>query len=96
MSAWGHGSFDNDAAADWVYRFDQEGVAAVASALARVAEFPEDEYLEDPEASAAIAAAEIVASARDGDVSGLSEYALDVFRKYERSLTDPQLLRLSR
>ena len=54
MGAWGRGSFDNDDAADWVYEFERDGAAAVASALRQAAALGEDDYLEAPEASQAI------------------------------------------
>jgi hypothetical protein len=57
------------------------GVAAVASALERVSEVGEDEYLEAPETPAAIRRAEIVAAARDGDLSKLSEKICQNFRR---------------
>ena len=44
MGAWGHGSFENDGAADWVYELETaEDLAVVISALKRVAEAG-DEY----------------------------------------------------
>src|SRR5215468_1909995 len=69
MGAWGHGSFENDDAADWVHEFELQGASAVVSALEYISRFPEEEYLEAPGASVAIAAAEIVAAARDSDLS---------------------------
>jgi Domain of unknown function (DUF4259) len=65
MGAWGHGSFENDDAADWVHEFELQGASAVVPAQESVSKIPEDEYLEAPEASVAIAAAEIVAAARE-------------------------------
>jgi Domain of unknown function (DUF4259) len=86
MGAWGCGSFENDDAADWMYELESSGVAAVASALEQVSGVAEDEYLEAPEASAAMAAAEIVAAARDGDLSKLSETAREAFVRHRESL----------
>jgi hypothetical protein len=86
MGAWGCGSFENDDAADWVYELGSSGVAAVASALEQVSSVAEDEYLEAAEASAAIAAAEIVAAARDGHLSTLSETAREAFVRHRESL----------
>jgi len=64
MGAWGHGSFENDDALDWVSN-DFEGsddLSAVAEALRTVADFGADDYLELPEAGAALAAAEVLAA----------------------------------
>jgi hypothetical protein len=95
MSAWGYRSFDNDEAADWVCDFEEGGVAAVSSALAAVCDLGEDVYLEAPEVSAAIGAAEIVAAALDGDESGLSEHAREAFATHRDALADPRLVQLA-
>jgi Domain of unknown function (DUF4259) len=79
MGEWGCGSFENDDAGDWAYELESSGVAAVASALEQVSGVAEDEYLEAHEASAAIAVDEIVAAARDGDLSKLSETACEAY-----------------
>jgi hypothetical protein len=96
MGAWGHGSFDNDDAADWVYAFEKDGRAAVAQALRNAADLSNEEYLEAPEASAAVAAAELVAAARDGDLSKLSEAARNAFVSHSRYLADEDLVELAR
>ena len=96
MGAWGAGSFENDGAADWVHEFEQSGAAAVRSALETVSKLGDSEYLEAPEASMAIAAAEIVAAARDGDQSSLSEGARECFSQFQASLTGSDLLELAR
>lgn len=68
----------------------------MVSALQHVAELPDDVYVEVDEASAAVAAAEIVASARDGDVTCLSGRAREIFPKYQQNLTGSHLLDLGR
>lgn len=83
MGAWGSGSFENDDAADWVSQFDDSGVAAVETTLREVCELTDDDYLEAPEASEAVAAAEIVAAMRDGDLSQLSDDARKAFAKHQ-------------
>lgn len=75
MAAWGYKSFENDAAADWVYAFEADGPDAIGEALDRVLTLEDDDYLEASEASAAIAAAEVVAAAKTRDVSRLSDSA---------------------
>jgi hypothetical protein len=92
MGALGYGSFENDDAADWVHEFESSGVAAATLALEHVSNIAEDEYLEAPEASPAIAAAEIVAAARDGDLSKLSENARIAFFRHREFLIGSQLL----
>lgn len=64
MGAWGHDSFENDDALDWVSN-DFEGsddLSAVAEALETVASWGEGDYLELPECGAAVAAAEVLAA----------------------------------
>ena len=96
MGAWGHGSFENDSAMDWMENaFRPGGAAAVEAALRYVAESAEDTYIDVDEASAVVAAAEFVAAARDGDLSKLGTTQSD-FAAHRQSLTNPRLLPLAR
>jgi Domain of unknown function (DUF4259) len=96
MGAWGHGSFENDSALDWMENaFRPGGAAAVETALRYVAESAEDTYIDVDEASAVVAAAEFVAAARDGDLSRLGTAQND-FATHRQSLTNPRLLPLAR
>jgi len=66
MGAWGHGIFDNDDAADWVYELEESsGDALLERTLTTVADAA-DEDVEAPDAAAALAAAEVVAAALTG------------------------------
>jgi len=61
MGAWSHDSFGNDDACDWAYRLEEcDGLSLIESTLDTVLAVGDD-YLESPEASEAIAAAEAVA-----------------------------------
>lgn len=63
MGAWGDGPFDNDDAADWVYELEAaRDFNAVRTVLRSIA--GASAYLEAPEGSVGIAAAEVVAAAR--------------------------------
>lgn len=62
MGAWGHRSFENDSALDWLGDL-ADGGASVHDALEGVLG-SEEEYLEVDEGSSALAAAELVAAAR--------------------------------
>ena len=63
MGAWGSGSFENDDASDWIADFcDEPDKELISDALSTVAEMDADEYLEAPECSVGIAAAEVVAA----------------------------------
>jgi|GEM_PF-567060 hypothetical protein len=92
MGAWGTGSFENDDALDFVVRLEREGEAAVRAALEDVTGLDARDYLEAPEASSAIAASEVVAAARDGDVSRLPKAAQDWLHGYGGNLVTPTLL----
>ena len=64
MGAWGAGPFENDDAADWVWDLEESSDdSVIASALGAVADLSADEYLEAPEATMGLAAAEVVAAA---------------------------------
>jgi hypothetical protein len=79
MGAWGTGSFENDMAADWGGDLAEDGTPeTVRETLIAVAQTPRDAYLESPEASEALAAAEVVAAAAGRPVAATpySENAL--------------------
>ena len=60
MGAWGIGNFENDDAADWVYDLEKaEGTELLSKSLQ---EAVKDGYLEAPECTLALAAAEVVAA----------------------------------
>ena len=62
MGAWGHNTFDNDDAADWIADLENStDMSTILEALNRVTDDAED-YLEAPECSNAVAAAEVVAA----------------------------------
>lgn len=58
--AWGEGSFENDAALDWVA--ECTSAISISPVLHALEAALKDEYIEAPQGSAAIAAAEIVAA----------------------------------
>lgn len=63
MGAWGAGSFENDDASDWLGDFcDDPDKEALSGALSTVAETDAEDYLEAPDCSAGLAAAEVVAA----------------------------------
>lgn len=64
MGAWGTGIYENDDAADWVYDLEELGFDAILDAF----EATENrEYVESPEGSAAVAAADVVARLISGE-----------------------------
>ena len=60
MGTWGTGAFQNDDASDWLYELDEtDGLEPIESALESVLEA---DGIEAPDASMALAAAEVVAA----------------------------------
>lgn len=72
MGAWSHGSFGNDDALDWLGELENaDGVEPIAEAFEAVLEA--EDYLEAPEASMGLAAAEVVAALRGRPADKLPE-----------------------
>jgi hypothetical protein len=75
MGAWDFGPFDNDDAGDWLYDLEKSSdTSVIDDALRKVTDIG-DEYLEAPDCSSAIAAAEIVAAVRGHAVVKLPDNA---------------------
>jgi len=84
MGAWGHKSFENDDALDFVWQFEESGMSAVESAFT-LAVNPPDDYLEAPDACAALAAAEFVAAKKTGNVDRLMDDHVELLQKIDVS-----------
>src|ERR1700743_3769029 len=63
MGAWAEGSFENDDALDWVWELKEAEDTAVLEEVFSIVTENED-FLEAPDCSIAIAAAEVVAAVR--------------------------------
>jgi len=96
MGAWGIGSFENDDAMDWLDSFEAEGPGAIETALTDVVELSKDDYLESTEACHALAAAELVAAARDGDVTSLPDTFGGQFAEHTEAINEADLAALAR
>lgn len=99
MGAWKAGSFDNDDALDWVNDFaDEPSREFIEITLKAVIE--SDEYLESPESSMAIAAAEVVAALQDAPHPTLPDELQEVLSSDEitvdRNLVDLALNAIER
>ena len=89
MGAWGAGAFENDDAGDWVWELeDDEDGSVIEAALSAVVDTPGDELVEAGDASNAIAAAEIVATARDSATSTLPTEATEWLKRNAHLVTD--------
>ena len=71
MGAWGIRSFDNDDAVDWVLDLGSDERAELEEAFDAV--LVENDYLEAPECSVGLAAAEVVAALRGQPAEELPE-----------------------
>lgn len=87
MGAWGSGSFENDDALDWLGEFcDEPGEETISDAFGAVNEIG-SEYLEAPECSMALAAAEVVAALKGASSQNLPEAARECFAKLRLNAT---------
>ena len=76
MATSGYTTFDNDEATEWLDGFGSDGASSCQVSLEAVTGLDPLDYLETSEAAHALAAAEIVAAARDGDTSRLPKDAV--------------------
>ena len=84
MGAWGAGSFENDDASDWLADFcEAPSKQLIVDALATVADLGAADYLEAPDCSVGIAAAEVVAAQQGAPNLNLTAEAKDCSTKLE-------------
>jgi len=89
VGAWGSGPFENDDALDWVASLvGSSGEATLVEAFAQVA-LRDDQYLEAPDASVAVAAAEVVATARGAPGAGLPSAVDEWITSHKNEVTVP-------
>jgi hypothetical protein len=82
MGAWGSGSFENDDASDWIADFcDDPDEDSITDALSTVAEMGADDYLEAPDCSVGLAAAEVVAALKGAPSADMPDEAKDCVSK---------------
>ena len=82
MGAWGSGSFENDDAADWLADFcDAPDKDSISRALSAVADVGAEEYLEAPDCSVGLAAAEVVAALKGAPNSDMPDEAKECVSK---------------
>ena len=95
MGAWGADSFENDDASDWLADFcDGPDPALILNALTTVAEMDAGDYLEAPDCSVGIAAAEVVAALKSAPNTLLPDDAKTCFSKLAIK-ADPSLIALA-
>jgi hypothetical protein len=84
--------FEHDDAADWIGSFESDGLASVKAALDLVAEAEAGSYIEIADAAPALAAAEIVAAARDDDAARLPKVIKAAFKEHRGDVEDADLV----
>jgi len=89
MGAWGTGAFENDEAGDWVWELeDDDDASLLVTALREIADADASDYLDAADCSVAVAAAEVVASARGIRSPGLPSEATVWLDEHARLVTD--------
>jgi hypothetical protein len=101
MGAWSHEPFGNDDAGDWAYKLEEtEDLSYVEAALDAVLEA--EGYVEAPEASCAVAAAEVLAkllgkgTQSDAHTEKVDEWVRKVHTKPSRPLLEKARLALAK
>jgi hypothetical protein len=95
MGAWGAGTFENDAALDWLIELKRaDSLQPVGELLQQVADLGPDDYLEIDSASAVLAAAAIVATLHDAHDNDLPPDARDWVAAHPLPV-EPSLLELA-
>jgi len=85
MGAWGPGPFDNDDALDWIDDLIESGINALGATLEIAAD---GDTLEAPDASMALAAAEVVAALYGSPARELPGEVIEWVADYGRALPD--------
>lgn len=96
MGAWGAGSFENDDALDWLFDLKTRGAPHVAEAITSITSLADTGYIEAPDATIALAAAEVIAAVRTGDEGRLPDDAREALTALRgggriEALSDPLL-----
>jgi hypothetical protein len=95
MGAWGSGSFENDDAVDWIADFcDGPDKERISEALSTVAEMEAGEYLEAPDCSVGLAAAEVVAALKGAPNPDMPDDAKECLSKLKVK-ADPSMVSLA-
>lgn len=90
------GTFDHDEVADWLAGFETDGVVAIEAALTLVNDLDKDDFIEATDAAFALAAAELVAAARDEDNSRIPKSIHGALEGHEDAINAAKLASAAR
>ncbi len=96
MAAGGTGTFDNDDALEWIGGFGADGANVIVEAFDNINELDPTDYIEAEPAAHALAAAELVAAARDGDTDRLPDDAVASLQENAAKINAAKLLPAAR
>lgn len=86
MGAWGSGTFENDAASDFLLEYEAAGAKAVADALAAVQESWASGHVDGDVGASGVAAAEIAAASLGQPALGLEPETLAAVLKHREAV----------
>jgi hypothetical protein len=84
-------TFDLDDAVEWLEAFESDGLSSVQTALDTLLGMDPSDYIEGTDAAHALAAAEMVAAARDDDTSRLPKNMISAFKEHKGEIEDADL-----
>ena len=84
-------TFEHDEVANWLAGFETDGVPAIEAALTLINEMDKDDFIEATDAACALAAAELVAAARDEDHSRLPKSLHAALEGHEDAINKAKL-----
>ncbi len=90
------GLFDDDDVSDWLVGFETDGAPAIEAALTVVNDMEKDDFIETSDASFALAAAELVAAARDADTTRLPKSIHAAIEAHEDAVNAAKLASAAR
>lgn len=84
-------TFELEDAIEWLEAFESDGLVSVQSALDTLLEMEASDYIEATDAAHGLAAAEIVAAARDDDTSRLPKSVIAAFKEHNAEVDAAEL-----
>lgn len=87
--------FENDDAIEWLEGFETDGPRAIDEALNTVGELEAGEYVDGQMAAYALAAAELVSAAREGDDSRLPPSLADSMEEHRDAINEGSFAKIA-